>query len=541
MSRLLFCLIGLAIAVGFGINMIATGVTEPQAANPGGPEPAEREPEVTPIPVDAVPAPVSADVAAASKANGRFAVDLYRRLAEAQSGESIFLSPVSISFVLSMVAEGAVDQTLDQMLDVLHVPKEGEGAGLDQIHRGQRGLQNAIVPVVPPELTAKIKSLRAQLKETNDRTGAHKNARRFKEAYASAAAGQKLADEINALMKRISAYELTISNALWLEKSYPVDPNFLSVVQPNYGATLFPVDFRTQPEPARREINQWVAEQTNDRIRDLLSPGSITSQMSLLLTNTVYFRGDWAEPFEASQTNPKPFQQSPDRSIELPLMHQWNGKSASYAAFTGAGDLFPSPREIRVELKNDDPSLYPDARGHTMLSLDYQGGRIQMILLVPQSATGLSDLEKTLAYETLQRQIGQLERRIVELSIPKFKLESKYQLTSALQSLGMVRSFEIPKDNHEGAQFDKLCSSPRSEDRLYISDVVHQTYVDVNEVGTEAAAATALDVYGDGEFETPKTRPFIPVFKADKPFLFLIRDRQTASILFLGRYVGPKA
>lgn len=194
LSRLLFCLIGVAItAVGIGLAITSVGVTKQPSQ--------KRAPES--VSADLVPDSIPADLAAASKGNGRFAVDLYQRLAETESGKNIFLSPFSISTVLTMAAEGAVDQTLDQMLDVLHVPK----GSLELIHSGQRGLHRAVVPAVPPELTAKIADLRAQLKETNDRTEAHKKARRFKEAFASSIVGNKLAEEINALVSRVSAYE----------------------------------------------------------------------------------------------------------------------------------------------------------------------------------------------------------------------------------------------------------------------------------------------------------------------------------------------
>lgn len=527
LSRLLCCVIGLAFAaVGIGLAITARGVTEQPAGQRGAESTA----------ADPTPVSIPAEQAAASNANGQFAIDLYRRLAETKSGENIFLSPFSISTVLTMAAEGAVDQTLDQMIDVLHVPK----GGLEQIHRGQRELLRAVVPAVPPELTEKISALRTQLKETNARTEAFRKAERFKEMRASWVSAHKLAEEINALMKRVSAYELQIANALWSEQSYPVGTTFLSAVTPNYGTVVFPVNFKERPEPARRQINEWVAEQTNNRIQDLLSPGSITDQTRLVLTNTVYFRGDWAEPFDASRTHPEQFQQSNERSFDISMMQQWNGKTASYGAFTATGEHFPTPHEVRIDIKDDDPSLYPDAQGHTMLSLDYQGQKIQMVLLVPRSVTGVSGLEKFLSYESLQRWIGQLERRTVNLTIPKFKLESRYQLNDILQSLGMVRPFENPKDDRAGAQFDKLSLARRPEDRLGISQVVHQAYVDVNEVGTEAAAATSLDTVADGGPEdTPKMRPFIPLFKANRPFLFLIRDRETATILFLGRYAGP--
>lgn len=518
-SRLLLCLIGLAIAaVSIGVAVTPVAVTGPPAPHRGS-------------------SPVPADQQAASTANGRFAMDLYRQLAESDEAENLFISPFSLSIVLTMAAEGSVDDTLAQMLDVLHI---SEGS-LAQIHRGQQGLQSAVVPVVSTEVTEKINALRAELKEANSRAEALRGAERFKEAHAARLAAVKLAEEINQLVSRTSAYQLELANALWLDQSYPVEPDFLSTVEPNYGMAVFPVDFKRRPETARLQINEWVAQQTKNRIPGLLAPRTITDQMRLVITNTVYFRGDWAEPFEASQTRLAPFRQSNDRESNVLMMHQWNGKTASYGAFTATGDRFPSPHEVRVDISDDDPSLYPDAEGHTMLALDYQGHEIQMIFLLPQSAGGLSNLERSLSYDTLQRWIDQLERRTVNLSIPKFQLDAKYHMRDTLQSLGMVRAFEIPQAVLQGAQFDRLTASKRSEDRLGISEVVHQTYVDVSEVGTEAAAATSLGgaVSDWGPDDTLKTRPWIPVFKANRPFVFLIRDKRTASILFLGRYARP--
>lgn len=479
---------------------------------------------------------MSADLQAASDANGHFAIDLYRRLAETELGENLFISPFSISPVLTMAAEGAVDQTRDQMLDVLHIPK----GSLEQIHRGQGGLQRAAVPPVPPGFTEKLASLRSQFQEADDRIRALCDAKRGDEAIASESARDNLRNEIKALVSRVSTCELRTANALWLEKSYPLEPTFLSTVKPNYGMVVYPVDFKGRPEPARQQINQWVAEQTNNRIQDLLPPGDITNLTKLVITNTVYFKGDWAQPFMTYDTRPQQFRLPNDRSVELQMMYQENPKTASYGAFTATGDFFPTPREVRFDMKNDDPSLYPDAKGHTMLALDYKAHKLQMILLVPQSATGIADLEQSLSYETLQRWIGQLELRTVYVLIPKFKFESKFNLAKTLQSMGMLRAFENPTENPRGAQFDKLTSTPRPEDRVYISDVVHQTSVDVSELGTEAAAATAGSFpLGADSDNIPKTRPLIPFFVADKPFIFLIRDRETASILFLGRYVSP--
>lgn len=510
-SRVLFCLIGLAVTT--------VACAEQPLAEPGS-------------------AVAPGDVLAASQANGRFAIDLYRRLAEQKSAENMFLSPFSISLALTMTAEGAVDQTLDQTTDVLHIAK----GDLAKIHPGQRGLQRSAIPRLSPEVVKRLATLRSKLKEANDRTTAFDKANRTREARASAATGQQLANELNTLLSETSAYELQIANALWLEKTYSIQPSFIASLKPNYGAVLFPVDFKQRPEPVRLQINQWVAQQTNDRIKDLLAPQSVTDQTKLVITNAVYFKGDWAMPFEPSATRPESFQVSNNQSNKLSMMRQWNEESASYGAFVANGDLFPTPREVRIDLKDDDPSLYPDKDGHTMLSLDYQGHKIQMVFLVPQSATGLADLEASLTYDKIQKWIDQLESRTVDLTIPKYKLESTYQLTKTLQSLGMVRPFVDPGLDPEGAQFDKLVSTKRPEDRLYISAVLHKTFVDVSEIGTEAAAATAvlINVAAEARPDVPKTRPFTPIFKANKPFLFLIRDRDTANILFLGRYVGAK-
>ena len=472
--------------------------------------------------------PLTPDQLQASDANGRFAVDLYRQLAEQESGKNMFLSPYSISVMLTMVAEGAVDQTLDQMIDALHIPNDR----LAHIHSGQRGLRDSLIPVVPPALAARVAVLRTKLKETNERTTTLHKAKQFKETYESMQAAKKLAEEINSIVDRISACELQIANAMWVEQSYPIDPQFLSVIEPIYGTAVFPADFKTQPELARRKINNWVARQTSNRIENLLHPDSFTDLTRLLITNTVYFKGAWAEPFRAERTEMKPFRLSEEGSIDVPMMHQWNFAAASYAAFTATGELFPSPREVNAELNDDDPVLYPDDKGHTMLALDYQGQRLQMIVLLPQSVMGLPDLEASLSYEALQRWIGLLERRAVNVSIPKFKLETNYQLEGVLRSLDITQAFE------KKAQFDKLTTSEQFLDRLRISAIVHQTSVDVNEIGTEAAAATIVEFDSVGEF-LPPTRPFTPIFKADRPFMFLIRDRHTASILFWGRYATP--
>jgi len=537
--RLLLSIAGVAIvAGGIGLAMSRYRLVGPRTNDATGGALSLLTDDDLPLPSAPVAIPVTDEMRMAAKANGQFAVDLYQRLASTGANDDLFLSPFSISTALTMTAEGAVEQTLDQMLTALHLPP----GDMDQIHRGQQGLHRAVTPAVPLEVTERIRALRARLIEINKQTETLSAARNFKAAYLSAANGAKLAGRINTLVSRVAGYELQIANALWLEQSYPIAPSFVATVKPYYGAVLFPVDFKGQPEPARSQINDWVAHETNDRIRGLLGPGSVDTQTRLVLTNTVYFRGDWAEPFEVSMTQMKPFHRADDRSTDVSMMHKSYSNTARYGAFTATGDFFPTPTDIPIDMKDDDPSLYPDEDGLTMLAMNYQGQKLQMILIVPQSAKGLAKLEQSLSYDRLQEWIGQLKQRMVNLSVPKFKLEAKYELSTTLQSQGMVRPFAIPTADQTGAQFDKLSVPQSGAEPLFISDVIHQTFVDVSEIGTEAAAATGVvGAVGDfGPDEPPKTRPFIPIFKADKPFLFLIQDRDTATILFLGRYTGPR-
>lgn len=486
----------------------------------------------------AASAPVSTQANAAAAANGHFAVDLYHRLAQSNSGENIVVSPFSISIALTMAAEGATEQTLQEMSACLHLP----GGDLADIHRGQSDLLTAVTPSIPAAVEAKLKKLRADLKAANDRTEAFGKADNFKEARASYVSAMKLAKEINSLRETISAYEFKIANALWVEQALPISPQFIAALKPNYGTTVFPVDFAKATQPSRLRINQWVAEQTSDRIRDLLTHNDVTELTRLVITNAVFFKGDWAEPFEIRQTRPEPFAQPDERPNLVPMMHQLNFKTASYAAFQSTGDVFKTPDEIPFEQKDNDPSLYPDAEGFTMLSLDYQGHKVQMLILVPQSVDGLGQLEQSLTYEKLQGWCHTVKQRTVVITMPKYKLEARYNLPQALNGMGMIRAFVDPALQTDGAQFGKLTTSFRPEHRLYITDVIHKTDIDVNEVGTEAAAATAIvfNVVSDGGPDSdPKTRPFVPIFKADKPFLFLIRERETETILFMGRYVVP--
>lgn len=479
----------------------------------------------------------SSESAVTAKANGEFAIDLYQQLARDRPGESLFVCPFSISIALTMAAEGAVDETAAQMNKVLHLP-EGNLAG---IHRGQAALQRQFISADPPAgLATRIADLRAKLTAANDKTKALRFSKIGPEEQKSLEQAEKIATELNALLKQTAPYELKIANALWAEKTYPFQPAYLNTLQSIYGAVLYPVDFKWGHEPARQEINAWVAEQTHDRVRDLIGEGALDRLTRLVITNAVSFKGEWETPFKISNTRPGDFQLAGGRTVQLPMMHQRNETTAAYAAFDGQGAFFPTPRDIPIEMKDDDASLYPDAQGFTMLSLPYRGNRLVMTVLLPRSTAGLAALERDMTHDNLQARVGLLDRRTVAITLPKFKLEANCKLPDTLRALGMTRAFNDPTLPN-GAQFEKMTDSRNPQERLFIAAVLHKTFVDVNEVGTEAVASTALAIRttsGYGSVEPPKTRPFVPIFKADKPFLFLIRDRETGSILFVGRYVA---
>jgi serine protease inhibitor len=222
-------------------------------------------------------------------------------------------------------------------------------------------------------------------------------------------------------------------------------------------------------------------------------------------------------------------------------MHYRDGDTASYGAFNADGTFFATPYEIPIEMTPTDPSLYPDERGFTLLSLPYMGKKLSMVWLLPRSSTGIPALERLLTHEKLQAWLQRLEGRKVDLSVPRVKLETNYRLTDSLKALGMVRAFLDPGRNPQGAQFDAMSESRDPDKQLYIGAALHKTFLEVNEEGTEAAAVTAIimpTAMAAPHMER-KTKPFVPIFTANQPFLFLIRDNTTGTILFLGRFVAP--
>jgi serine protease inhibitor len=527
------------ILAGIG-GMVVTWALTPSCSGATAQPLDERPPAVTASPDE---------TALAQAANSAFAADLYLQLAAEHPGENLFFSPFSVSSALLIAAEGATGETADQMDAALHLPRELRNSEADaarvpwqlaKIHRGQAAIYYRLSPEpMAPELREKIDRLRRDLDSANQQTVDLEKSEKWQEARKSNLAAEKLAAELNPLLKQTEPYEWRAANALWGEKSYPFSTTYLDTIRTYYGGVVKSVDFRFAAEKARGEINAWVAQQTRERIKDLMPVGSVDSATRLVITNAVYFKGEWLRPFEESSTKPKNFHLADGKKLATPMMNNYLSDSAGYGAFEPDGTPFNTPREIPIAMPDDDPSLYPDSRGFTATRLPYKGGKLFMVIIVPRSAEGLVALERQLPRTGLQHWIDGIVDRTVIVNVPKFKLETEYGLEKSLAALGMVRAFHDPA-GPSGAQFDRMTSSDDPAKKLFVSAVRHKTFVDVNEKGTEAAGATGIAMAGSAALrQPPKMRPFIPTFWADKPFLFAICDHETHSILFLGRVVKP--
>jgi serpin B len=290
-------------------------------------------------------------------------------------------------------------------------------------------------------------------------------------------------------------FKLLIANRLWGQSGFTFQPEFLSLTEKNYRAPLKQVDFINATERARNTINDWVEEQTNQWIKEPLPPGILTTDTRLVLTNAIYFKAAWMRPFHAGKTKPAPFNPTTEAKTQrqVPTMH----------------DMQRSP--------------FLEEDTFQALVLPYEENELSMILFLPRKADGLAEFEKSLTADSLKVWLKKMSLQEVTMAIPKFKVTAEFQLNDRLKQMGMKLAFDPNKADFTGMT---------KEDRLYISQVVHKAFVDVNEVGTEAAASTAV-------VAKAVSRPRIVNFIADHPFLYLIRDNRTGSILFMGRLTDP--
>jgi len=290
-------------------------------------------------------------------------------------------------------------------------------------------------------------------------------------------------------------YQLNIANALWGQKNYKFLQEFIDITNRYYDAGFKEVDFidGTAREETRQMINRWIEEKTNGKIKDLIGPKDLDALTRLVLTNAIYFKGKWESQFDPRNTKDIPFYISEKVKVDTPMMYQ----------------------KSRFKYAEDDEVQ--------VLEMPYTGKDLSMVIVLPKQGVPLSKIERSLSAKKLGIWLSKLSEIEVEVYVPRFKIEKRFVLSKLLQKMGMVDAFDMMKADFSGM-------TPKPD--LYISSVIHQAFVDVNEEGTEATAATAV-IMGTKAMIIPT------VFRADRPFIFLIRDLRSGSILFIGRLVEP--
>lgn len=364
-------------------------------------------------------------------ANNKFTFDLYSQLDKSESG-NLFYSPYSISSALAMTYEGARGQTAEEMKSVLHFPESN--------------------------------ILRSNFAAIH-----------------------------NDINKGAKDYELRTGNALWVNKSFSLLSDYTTLIEKYYGGKTANLDFVKETEKSRQTINNFIEEQTNNKIKDLIPFGTLKNTTQLVLTNAIYFKGIWRWEFNTSDTLIRDFKIAPDNIVKVPMM-KMEGTSFNYA----------------------------DTGDAQILELPYKGDKISMLILLPKK--NLDAIEPTLTAEKLNEYKSKMKKtKLDSISLPKFKLDTKYFMKDTLKALGMPTAF-----SSKDADFSGM-SGVRD---LFIDLVIHQAYVQVDEKGTEAAAATVVKFL-------PTSVPPRNDFIADHPFIFLIQDKATGNILFFGRVVDP--
>lgn len=378
----------------------------------------------------------------------KFAVAMHRELSKAAPG-NLFFSPYSIAAAMTMVQAGASGETREEIETVLGFPGAGD---------------------------ALVEAAGKRSRELASRSEPTKFEKNLLEDAPPDSFGCRLSPV----------------NAIWHQSGYPVKPDFVETLRSRLGADVRPVDFARALDEAVKTVNAWVAKATNDRIRDVLSPGLLHPQTRVLLANAIYFKARWAEPFEERDTKPGPFRLLNGTTVDVPMMAN--------------GGFFPSSR---------DPEIHA-------LRMDYSGGNIAMIVLLPEPGR-FERVAASLDADRIEGLVEAMTSQQTVITFPKFRVECGFMLGNALRALGIRRAFGA-------GDFSRISDEPG----FALSDVLHKTYVEVDEKGTEAAAVTIPMLAGSAP---PKK---IVEFRVDRPFLFLIRDLPTKTTLFLGKIVDPR-
>ncbi|MBW2457500.1 MAG: serpin family protein [Deltaproteobacteria bacterium] len=412
-------------------------VTAPPSAQ-GSTQPSASTQPASPDIVPVSPIAVAGPAETAVKASNGFGLALYQEL-KGNSGNLVF-SPASISVALAMTYAGAKGTTAKEMETTLQ-------SGPD------------------------AKALHAAWATQLSAWQGHKDA------------------------------EIAVANRLFGDKKYSFEAPYLSLTKAHYGAPLQPVDFAGAPEKQRVMINGWVAEQTRDRIQDLIPPPGVTNDTRMALVNAIYFKAKWNEPFPASRTKDDSFTTADGTKVTTPMMSH-----TTYAQ-------------------------YGEVDGVQLMELGYKGGRFATLFVLPPATQKLAAVESKLDRALLDKWTGALKGERTWIRLPKVKIEpgAAVELKKSLQAMGMKQAFVSG-----AADFTGITNPTNPEDRLFIEEVYHKAFVAMDEAGTEAAAATAVMMgRAGGVAAEPKK------FHAERPFLFFIRDTTTHLVMFAGRIVDP--
>lgn len=364
-----------------------------------------------------------------AESNNRFAVDLFRELAS--ESDNVFISPWSISVALSMVYEGAKGNTRDEMMQTLHLCQDDE------------------------------------YRKTS------------------------MKDAVETIKK--GEYELSTANAIWPQMGYPLLDEYVAVLERHYGISVRELDYARDPQNARQTINAWVMDETGGKIEDLIPEGLINRMTTLILTNAIYFKGNWALEFDPENTFEDDFHISAEKTEKVEMM-SLSGENARFK-HGKTGDI-------------------------SYVSLPYEGGMSMMIML-PQLGK-MEELIGNLSHEGIESMRDSMSYGRLDVRIPKFSMDEKYLLADTLKAMGV-------KDAFTGAADFSGMDGTKNQ---FISHVIHQSHISVDEQGTEAAAATAVIMQRT-------SLQIVEKFEADRPFIFIIMDEDEGSILFIGSYAGP--
>jgi len=382
-----------------------------------------------------VPKPEPEEIKDIISANNQFALDLYSKVKDQE--ENIFFSPYSLSIALAMAYEGAKNETAKEIENVFYFPKDNQGR---------------------------------------------------RDSYFNLQ---------NWLLRKNTQHEINVANALWPQKDFSFSDDYFNVISKYYQGLIESLDFVERPEQSRKRINEWVEAQTKGKIENLIAEGTISPLTRLILTNAIYFKGEWLQEFNEVNTKTDSFYIAPNESIRVEMMQRLDDEAK-----------FPYYAE------ND----------FQVLEMPYSGEETSMLVLLPKERD-LTVLEEQLTVKNINHWQENLTKQRVKVYFPKFKLETKYFLKPVLGAMGMPKSFS------DSADFSGITG----QKDLFISEVIHQAFVEVDEKGTEAAAATGIVMELTAMPEEP-----VPVFRADRPFIFIIQEKETGTILFIGKVKNPE-